>query len=81
MKFLFYFQPNDFQNMPAPKAPDKPLMPYMRFSRKVKYFSYTLQISKSLKLIVANWYFQVQWYHVGAPHLHCLIALVLYSVN
>lgn len=30
-----HFLPNDIQNMPAPKAPDKPLMPYMRFSRKV----------------------------------------------
>lgn len=29
------FLPTDFQNTPAPKAPDKPLMPYMRFSRKV----------------------------------------------
>ncbi|XP_028412118.1 SWI/SNF-related matrix-associated actin-dependent regulator of chromatin subfamily E member 1-like [Dendronephthya gigantea] len=29
------FLPGDFQNTPAPKAPDKPLMPYMRFSRKV----------------------------------------------
>ncbi|XP_046859478.1 SWI/SNF-related matrix-associated actin-dependent regulator of chromatin subfamily E member 1-like [Xenia sp. Carnegie-2017] len=29
------FLHTDMQNMPAPKAPDKPLMPYMRFSRKV----------------------------------------------